>query len=65
MKKWLTEHFLPMWAKETVLADTRQLRTENEHLQQKLRELNAYADGLQTGMKCVRHVRFSMQGGKE
>ena len=35
MKKWLLNHFLPMWAKETVLWENRQLRKENRALQVK------------------------------
>jgi len=29
MKKWLQNNFLPMWAKETLLRDKRQLEREN------------------------------------
>ena len=57
MKKWLTERFLPMWAKETVLADNRSLRTENRKLKQQLRELEAYIRGLETGLRAVRSKR--------
>lgn len=51
MKKWLTERFLPMWAKETVLRENRQLRKENEALSQKLREKDAYIKGVHKGMR--------------
>ena len=51
MKKWLTERFLPMWAKQTVLADNRQLREENQRLAEKLRLLEAYVRGLRRGEK--------------
>ncbi len=51
MKKWLLERFLPMWAKETVLRDNRQLRAENEALLQKVRELESYIRGIHTGMR--------------
>ena len=34
MKKWLTDHFLPMWAKQTVLRENRELTRQNEKLQQ-------------------------------
>ena len=36
MKKWLLNHFLPMWAKETVLADNRKLQQEVYELQQEI-----------------------------
>ena len=51
MRKWLITRFLPMWAKETVLRDNRQLRLENEALLQKVRELEHYIRGIHTGMR--------------
>lgn len=51
MKKWLLEHFLPMWAKETVLRDNRLLREENDALCHKVRELEQYIRGIHTGMR--------------
>ena len=50
MKKWLTEQFLPMWAKESVLRDNRILTAENESQRQKNRELTAYIRGIRLGM---------------
>lgn len=37
MKKWLINNFLPLWAKETVLADNRRLKRKVEKLEQELR----------------------------
>lgn len=51
MKKWLTENFLPLWAKETVLRDNRNLRAENEMLRQKVRELETYIQGIHLGLR--------------
>lgn len=51
MKKWLTEQFLPLWAKETVLRDNRNLRAENEALRQKLSELESYIQGIHMGLR--------------
>ena len=56
MKKWFLERFLPMWAKETVFADNRQLRRENRLLQQKVKLLESYIDGIQTGLRSARKV---------
>ena len=36
MKKWLIEHFLPMWAKETVLRDNRIYRQEVARLDDRI-----------------------------
>ena len=51
MKKWLTEHFLPLWAKETVLRDNRNLQAENEALRQKIHELESYIQGIHMGLR--------------
>ena len=56
IKQWLYERFLPMWAKETLLADYRRLTKENEALLLQLAEKDAYIDGLQTGMKAIRRI---------
>ena len=51
MRKWLTEKFLPLWAKETVLRDNRNLRAENEMLRQKVNELERYIQGIHLGLR--------------
>ena len=51
MRKWLTERFLPMWAKETVLRDNRSLRAENEMLRVKIGELESYIRGIHLGLR--------------
>ena len=54
MKKWLLDHFLPMWAKETVLWENRQLRKENQALQNRNEQLQAYIDGVRLGLRAVK-----------
>lgn len=51
MRKWLTENFLPLWAKETVLRDNKLLRAENEVLRQKVSELESYIRGVHLGLR--------------
>ena len=51
MKKWLTERFLPLWAKETVLRDNKLLREENQLLRQKVNELESYIQGIHLGLR--------------
>lgn len=65
MKKWLTEHFLPMWAKETVLADNKRLQAENEGLIKQNRELKAYIQGLQAGIRAGKRISIYNRGGQE
>lgn len=57
MKSWLYERFLPMWAKETLLADNRALRRENARLRQQSRERDAYIRGLHKGLAARRDLR--------
>ena len=65
MKKWLTERFLPMWAKQTVLAENRRLRLENEALRQKLRIKDAYIGGMQEGLRSTKRIQIYNRGGQE
>ena len=62
MKHWLQTNFLPMWAKETVLWENRQLRKENQMLQQKIHELEAYTSGLRDGLRAVRRIKINHGG---
>lgn len=64
MKKWLLENFLPMWARETVLQDNRQLARRVKELQQENKALSAYVRGLEAGIRAGRRVSI-YAGGKE
>lgn len=58
MKDWLILRFLPVWAKETVVAENRALRRENETLKQTIRQLECYIRGLHRGTR-----RIIIEGG--
>ncbi len=64
MKKWLYDHFLPMWAKETVLAENRRLRKENEMLSQLVEQKEAYIQGLQLGIRAGKRISIYNRGGE-
>ena len=51
MKKWLIENFLPMWARETVLQDNRQLARKVKELEQENEVLSSYIRGLEKGLR--------------
>lgn len=51
MKKWLLEHFLPMWAKQTVLQENRRLTRQLRQLRQELEKKNSYIKGLHAGLR--------------
>lgn len=63
MKQWLTDRFLPMWAKETVMKDNRLLRKENRCLKEKLRQMECYAQGLETGIRSMRKIQIINREG--
>lgn len=56
MKKWLTERFLPMWAKETVLTENRHLAAQNCALRQENEQLRSYIDGMRCAMKASKRI---------
>ena len=62
IRNWLFDRFLPMWAKETVLADNRTLKRKVDELEQKNRELQAYIDGLQAGIRGMRRIVINNSG---
>ena len=64
MKKWLIDRFLPMWAKETVLAENRRLQKEIRQLQQDNENLRAYIRGLEAGIRAGKKVTVQTGGGR-
>ena len=56
MRNWLTEQFLPLWAKETVLRDNKLLKEENQALRQKINELESYIQGFHVGLRGRRKL---------
>lgn len=53
MKNWLIQRFLPMWAKQTVLRDNRELKRQIRYLQQQIQIKDAYIQGLKAGAKRI------------
>ena len=51
MKKWLLEHFLPMWAKQTVLQDNKRLTRQLRQALQEKEKLESYIKGLHMGLR--------------
>lgn len=62
LKNWFYSRFLPMWMKESLLADYRSALKENEDLRKELAIKNAYITGLETGIKSVRRIVINNSG---
>lgn len=62
MKKWLLDAFLPMWAKETVLAENRQLKRELRKNQQELEQMKMYIHGLEMGIRAMKRITIHTGG---
>lgn len=62
MKKWLIDGFLPMWAKETVLSDNRRLKRQVRLLEQENKEMKAYIQGLETGIRAGKKITIHSGG---
>lgn len=56
IKDWFLNRFLPMWAKQTVFEENRNLRLEVIKLQEELERKNAYINGMVAGMKSQRRI---------
>lgn len=56
LRSWLLERFLPAWAKDSVCAENRRLLDQLAKQALEIRELNAYIDGLETGLRALRRV---------
>ena len=62
LKNWVYSRFLPMWMKESLLADYRSVLRENEEIRKELAIKNAYITGLETGIKSVRRIVINNSG---
>lgn len=53
---WLLDRFLPAWAKDSICRENQALRDKLAEHEQKIRELNAYIDGLEAGLRSMRRI---------
>lgn len=65
IKKWLLERFLPMWAKESVMADNKRMHLQLQELEHELKLKEAYIAGLEAGMRTQRRIIIHNGEGKK
>lgn len=63
-KHWLISRFLPAWAKETLLKEQEKLLRENAALKARLKEQEAYIDGLEMGIRNQRRIIINNNTGE-
>ena len=62
MRTWLLERLLPAWAKDSVYRENMELLARLERQEQEIQRLNAYIDGLETGLRAMRRVVIQTGG---
>lgn len=62
LKKWLYSRFLPMWAKETLLKENRDLKQKIESLNHEIEKQKAYINGLEAGMRFSKKIIINNRG---
>ena len=65
IKEWFLNRFLPMWAKETVLADNRRLQQELTEIRNELEQKTAYINGMAAGIKSQRRIVINTTSREE
>lgn len=55
-KLWLVNKILPIWAKAELMRQIQDLQKKVREQEVKIRELNAYADGLEMGLRSQRRI---------
>jgi hypothetical protein len=56
LKRWLIERILPVWAREELMAEIERLKESNRQLAAECDRLNAYIEGLETGIRAQRRI---------
>ena len=56
LKRWLIERIMPVWAREELMAEIERLKESNRQLAAECDRLNAYIEGLETGIRAQRRI---------
>lgn len=63
-KQWMIERFLPIYLREQLEKENKKLQEQNQELRVRIRELNAYAEGLEYGLRSQRRITINNQQDK-
>lgn len=55
-RRWLIDHFLPVYLKEELLKENDRLRDKIREQDVHFKQLNAYIDGLEYGLRSQRRI---------
>lgn len=58
-KHWLIERILPIWARSELLKENDRLQKENQELRIHIKQLDAYIDGLEFGIRNQRRLTIN------
>lgn len=56
IKRWLIEKILPIWAKKDLLKEVDRLQQVNHEQEIHIKQLDAYIDGLEYGIRNQRRI---------
>lgn len=56
VKRWLIEKILPIWAKKDLLKEIDRLQQVNREQEIHIKQLDAYIDGLEYGVRNQRRI---------
>ncbi len=65
IKHWLFERILPVWARESLLAEIEELKRQNTELRHQLALRNEYISGLESGIRAQRRIVINTTGGEK
>lgn len=61
-RMWIFRTFLPIWAKESLMKENEQLKEKVNALQGEVGRLNAYIEGLESGIRAQRRIIINNGG---
>lgn len=64
-KNWIINRFLPVVAREMLVADNERLKEELHQAYEQIDRLKSYINGLETGIKAQRRIIINTGEGKK